>query len=57
MSQNKKKLDFEIIPLETLESPGEQPPTIRKMFRGQENIKKLVFVNSNIWPKHDFERK
>ena len=56
-SQNRENLDFEIIPLEPSESPGEQPPTIRKMFRGREKIEKSILLNPYFGCNSDFERK
>ena len=57
MSQNQQNLDFEIIPLGLSESSGEQPPTIKKIFRGREGAQKPIFVNPDFGCNSDFERK
>ena len=57
MSQNRQNLDFEIIPLGPSESSGEQPPTIKKMFRGREGVEKSIFLNPDFGCNSDFERK
>ena len=57
MSQNRQTLDFEIIPLGPSKSSGEQPPTIKKMFRGRERVQKSILLNPYFGCNSDFERK
>ena len=46
VSKNRENLVFEYIVLEYVESSGEQPPTLRKMFRGHLGVENRFFNTS-----------
>ena len=48
---------FEYIVLEYVESSGEQPPTLRKMFRGHLGVENSILLNPIFGPKRNFEWK
>ena len=51
VSQNHENHVFEYICLEYAESSGEQPPILRKMFRGHLGVEKSIFQNPDFGPK------
>ena len=57
VSQNHENLVFEIIPQKPVECSGEQPPTLRKMFRGRLGVEKSIFLNPYFGSKRNFEWK
>ena len=57
VSKNRENHVFEYIVLEYVESSGEQPPTLRKMFRGHLGVEKSIFLNPDFGPKRNFEWK
>ena len=57
VSKNRENHVFEYIVLEYVESSGEQPPTLRKMFRGHLGVEKSILLNPIFGPKRNFEWK
>ena len=57
VSKNRENHVFEYIVLEYVESSGEQPPTLRKMFRGHLGVEKSIFLNPDFGSKRNFEWK
>ena len=55
VSKIHENLDFEIIHQKPVESSGEQPPTLRKMFRGRLGVEKSIFLNPYFGSKRNFE--
>ena len=57
VSKNRENHVFEYIVLEYVESSGEQPPTLRKMFRGHLGVENSILLNPYFGPKRNFEWK
>ena len=57
VSKNRENHVFEYIVLEYVESSGEQPPTLRKMFRGHLGVENSILLNPDFGPKRNFEWK
>ena len=57
VSQNHENHVFEYICLDLVESSGESPPILRKMFRGHLGVEKSIFQNPDFGPKRNFEWK
>merc|ERR1711994_1034319 len=55
VSKNRENLKIEFICLDLAESSGEQPPTLRKMFRGRLGVEKSIFLNPYFGSKRNFE--
>ena len=55
VSKNRENHVFEYIVLEYVESSGEQPPTLRKMFRGHLGVENSILLNHDFGPKRNSE--
>ena len=57
VSQNHENHVFEYICLDLVESSGESPPILRKMFRGHLGVENSILLNPYFGPKRNFEWK
>ena len=57
VSQNRENHVFEYIVLDLVESSGESPPILRKMFRGHLEAENSILLNPDFGPKRNFEWK
>ena len=57
VSKNRENHVFEYIVLDLVGSSGEQPPTLRKMFRGHLGVENSILLKPDFGTKRDFEWK